>query len=179
MANDIIIVDHMKEVVAAVSTSLQQKGFGMPVYYMYGHPAEITKRLQELTKSPGNSNKKFPLVVLFTDITIDHSTPGFYGSTNLHLLICNLTSKDYTSPERTEKNFIPILHPIKNELLLQLQRHPGFTWPEEPTYQETDCYYYGSQANDSNIFNDKVDAIELKNVRINLYEELCELISNF
>lgn len=171
---DVIIVNHIKEVVAAVNTALQDKGFGMPVYYMYGHTMEIANRLQELTQSAAYANQKFPLIILFTDITIDHSTPGFYGSTNLHLLICNITDPKYTAEQRTDANFIPILHPIKNELLNQLSRHLGFSWPEELNYQETDCYFFGSILSGKNVFNDYLDAIELRNVRINLHYEICE-----
>lgn len=178
MANDIIIVNHIKQVVSAVNIALAENGFNMPVYYDYGHPLEIGKRLQELTQSVAFSNQKFPLIILFTDIPIDHNTPGFYGTTNLHMLVCNITDPNYTSSQRTDINFIPILHPIKNELINQLQKHIGFSWPEEPTFRETDCYFYGSMLNGKNAFNDYIDAIELRNVRINLHYEICELPTN-
>jgi hypothetical protein len=178
MTDDVIIVNHIKQVVAAVNIGLQEAGFSTPVYYDYGHPLEISKRLQELTQSAAFANQKFPLIILFTDITIDHAIPGFYGWVNLHMLVCNITDPLYTSVQRTDTNFIPILHPIKNELINQLQRHIGFSWPEEPTYKETDCYFYGSVLNGKNVFNDYIDAIELRNVRINLHYELCELTTN-
>lgn len=178
MAEDVIIVNHIKQVVAAVNIALSESGFNIPVRYDYGHPLEIGKRLQELTQSVTLANEKFPLIILFTDITIDRNTPGFYGSTNLHLLVCTLTEPNYTSEQRTDTNFIPVLHPIKRELLNQLERHIGFSWPQEPTHQETDCYFYGSLLNGKNVFNDYIDAIELRNVRINLHYELCDLTTN-
>lgn len=171
---DVIIVNHVKQVVADTNTGLQELGFALPVRYDYGHSKEIAKRLQELTQSATFANQKFPLVILFTDITIDHNIPGFYGWVNLHILVCNVTDPNYTAEQRTDNNFIPILHPIKNELLNQLQKHIGFSWPQEPTYQETDCYFYGSLLNGANVFNDYIDAIELRNVRINLHYEICE-----
>ena len=159
----------MEAVVAKVNTALTVASFGTtPVYYMYGHPKEIAIRLQELTNSPTEGHKKFPLIILFTDITIDRSLIGFYGSTSLRMLIANFTLAEYTSNERTDINFKPILHPIKKELLNQIDRHTRFTYEDELTYKETDMYYYGSRINDSNVFNDRIDAIELRDIKLNI-----------
>jgi len=161
MDGTIYIVEEMEAIVAKVNTALTAVNFiARPVYYMYGHPKEIAIRLQELSNSPTEGNKKFPLIILFTDITIDKSLVGFYGSTSLRMLIANFTLAEYTSVQRTEINFKPILHPIKKELINQIDRHDRFTYEDELTYKETDMYYYGSQINDKNIFNDRIDAIE-------------------
>lgn len=165
----IYIVEEMEAIVAKVNTALSDANFGtLPVYYMYGHPKEIAIRLQELTNSPSEAHKKFPLIILFTDITIDKSLIGFYGSTSLRMLIANFTLPEYTSVQRTEINFKPILHPIKKELLNQIDRHSLFTYEDELTYKETDMYYYGSRINDKNIFNDHIDAIELRDIQLNI-----------
>jgi hypothetical protein len=169
MDETIYIVEEMEAVIAKVNTALTIANFGTtPVYYMYGHPKEIANRLQELSNSPTEGNKKFPLVILFTDITIDRSLIGFYGSTSLRMLIANFTLAEYTSNQRTEINFKPILHPIKKELINQIDRHNRFTYEDELTYKETDMYYYGSQINDKNIFNDRIDAIELRDIKLNI-----------
>lgn len=165
----VYIVEEMEAIVAKVNIKLTEANFGTrPVYYMYGHPKEIAIRLQELSNSPTEGGKKFPLIILFTDITIDRSLIGFYGSTQLRMLIANFTLPEYTSVQRTEINFKPILHPIKKELINQIQRHGQFTYEDELTYKETDMYYYGSQINDKNIFNDRIDAIELRDIKLNI-----------
>lgn len=169
MSQPVYIVDEIEAVVAKVNDALSLAGFDeLPVYYMYGHPKEISNRLQQLSNSPTEGHKKFPLVILLTDITIDKSIIGFYGSTRLRMLVCNLTQPEYISEERTEKNFKPILHPIKDELINQLSLYKQFTFEDELKYSETDMYYYGSQINEKNIFNDRIDAIELKDIRINI-----------
>lgn len=169
MDETIYIVEEMEAVVAKVNTALTDANFGTtPVYYMYGHPKEIAIRLQELTNSPTEANKKFPLIILFTDITIDRSLVGFYGSTSLRMLIANFTLPEYTSVQRTNINFKPILHPIKKELLNQIDRHAQFTYEDELEYKETDMYYYGCQINEKNIFNDHIDAIELRDIKLNI-----------
>ncbi len=61
MDETVYIVEEMEAVVAKVNTALTAASFGTPpVYYMYGHPKEITNRLQELSNSPTEGNKKFP-----------------------------------------------------------------------------------------------------------------------
>lgn len=165
----VYIVDEIGAVVTKVNTALTAAGFGhLPVYYMYGHPKEIASRLQELTNSPTEAHKKFPLIILFTDIQIDHDVPGFYGATRLRMLIANFTLPTYISEQRTEINFKPILHPIKDELIKQISLYRQFTYKDELRYSETDMYFYGSQINDKNIFNDHIDAIELRDIRINI-----------
>jgi len=169
MDETVYIVEEMEAVVAKVNTALTAANFvALPVYYMYGHPKEIANRLAELSNSPTEGSKKFPLIILFTDITIDRSLVGFYGSTNLRMLIANFTLAEYTSNQRTEINFKPILHPIKKELINQIDRHMQFTYEDELTYKETDMYYYGSQINEKNIFNDRIDAIELRDIKLNI-----------
>jgi hypothetical protein len=165
----VYIVEEMGAIVAKVNTALTAASFGTtPVYYMYGHPMEIANRLQELSNSPTEGHKKFPLIILFTDITIDRSLIGFYGSTSLRMLIANFTLAEYTSVQRTEINFKPILHPIKKELIKQIERHNQFTYEDELTYKETDMYYYGSEINKQNVFNDRIDAIELRDIKLNI-----------
>lgn len=174
MSEPIYIVEEIAAVVAKVNQGLYLEGFQyLPVYYKYGHPKEIAKRLQELTNSPTEAHKKFPLIILFTDITIEKDTPGFYGSARLRMLVANITQPQLISEERTEQNFKPVLHPIKDELIKQIGLHGQFTYEEELTYDETDMYFYGSQINDKNIFNDYIDAIELKNIRINIKNKIC------
>lgn len=172
--SDVFIVEEIEEVVSKVNQELYLKGFQhLPVYYKYGHPKEISNRLQELSNSPTEGHKKFPLIILFTDITIKKDVPGFYGSANLRMLVANITEPTYISEDRTEKNFKPVLHPIKEELIKQIGEHSQFTYDNELTYSETDMYFYGSEINDKNIFNDYIDAIELKNIQLNIKNKIC------
>lgn len=174
MAQTVYIVDEIGLVVTKVNTALTAGSFGhLPVYYMYGHPKEIAIRLQEITNSPTEAHKKFPLVILFTDITIEKDTPGFYGSARLRMLVCNYTEAHYTSEQRTELNYKPVIHPIKDELLKQLSLHNQFTYEDELRYQETDMYFYGSSINDKNVFPDRIDATELRDIRINIKNKIC------
>jgi hypothetical protein len=123
MNGTVNIVEEMGLVVAKAAAKLN-----ISIYYMYGHQVEVTSRLQQLTESPVHKDKKFPLVVLFTDIFVNRSLTGFYGTAKLQMVVANLTSPDYTAPQRLESNFKPVLQPIKDELIRQIQRHPQFTF---------------------------------------------------
>lgn len=173
MSLPVYIVEEIQTVVVKVNTALSAANFGKTVQYMYGHPLEIVGRLQELSNSVTLQTQKFPLVILFTDVTIDRSLIGFYGSVRLRMLVANITQPEYISEERTDKNFKPILHPIKEELIKQISIHGRFTFGDELKFKETDMYFYGSQINNKNIFNDYIDAIELKDIQVNIKNKIC------
>lgn len=173
MNEDVLIVEEIGYVVEAVNAAAIVPG---NIRYMYGHPLEIVARLQELSNSPTQKNQKFPLIVLFTDIKVHHDIPGFYGSTSLQMIVATTTDPSYTSEVRTAKNFKPVLHPIKQELMKQLGRHKQFTFPDEPDYSEIDRYFWGKKGlygNEGNIFNDYIDCIELEGIRINIKNKIC------
>jgi len=173
LTDSIIIVDEIGKVAAATNTALAAKNFPHSVYYMYGHPKEVNQRLQEMTDSPTEGNKKFPLIWLFTDIMIERNLVGLYGQTKLRFLIANYTEGHYRADQRTSLNFIPVLHPIKEEFINQLFLHKQFTNENEVEFAETDMYYYGSQLNDKNVLNDRIDAIELRNVKLTIKLPIC------
>lgn len=171
----VYIVEHMAEVVAKVNTKLLPK-LGKEIYYMYGHPLELVNRLSEMTQSPVHGNKKYPIVLLFTDIPIVKDKVGYYGDARLQIVIANITEPDYDAPKRLETNFKPILQPIKVELLEQLSRHRQFTHEGELQYTEIERYYWGKAGlygNTGNIFNDFLDCIELQDVLITVKNFIC------
>jgi hypothetical protein len=170
---ELFIVDEIKTVVQKTNTKLTAAGFGMEVYYSYGHPKEINQRLQTLSESSEDKSKLFPRIMLLTDIPINHNIVGFWGQARLRLLICNYTEAEYTAEERTENNFKPILHPIKKAFIDQLSTYGLFAFETVPVYTETDCYYYGSQINDKNQFNDRIDAIEITDLLVNITAKIC------
>ena len=172
---DIIIVKEIEKIVEKTNTALAAKSFPYTVYYDYGHPKEINNRLKEKSESVDDDlrDTKFPLIILLTDIPINRNITGMYGTARLRFLICNFTDENYTAQQRTDLNFIPILHPIKTAFIDQIEKHGQFVFEEEPTFIETDCYYYGSQINDKNVFNDRIDAIEIADFNVNVTAKYC------
>lgn len=173
MTDDVLIVEEMALVVEKVDKAMQ---LGRTIQYMYGHPLEIVTRLQAMTNSPTLKNQKYPLIVLFTDISIRHDIPGYYGSAKLQMIVATTTVQEYSAEQRTANNFKPTLHPIKRELIRQISRHTQFTFPDETDYEEIDRYYWGKAGlygNTGNIFNDYIDCIELKDIRVNIKNKFC------
>lgn len=169
----VFIVDEIRSVVEKTNTQLTADGFDKTVYYDYGHPKEINERLTELSKSPTEKAKKWPRILLITDVPITRNIPGMYGAARMQIIICNYTEPTYTAQQRTDTNFKPVLHPIKEVFLRKLSEHRLFSFEEEPTFVETDCYYYGSRINDKNVFADRIDAIELSNLLVYVSAKIC------
>ena len=170
---EVLIVNEIRNVVNKTNAELTKIGFGQTVYYSYGHPKEINQRLQTLSESSEDKDKLFPRIMLLTDIPITHNIVGFWGQARLRFLICNYTEAEYTAEERTDNNFIPILHPIKKAFIDALSTYGLFTFDTVPQYTETDCYYYGSQINDKNEFNNRIDAIEITDLLVNITAKIC------
>ena len=55
--------------------------------YIFGSSQYIKDILDEYSKSPGQSEKKFPLVALFTPIYEDRSDPNYFSKAKVSLII--------------------------------------------------------------------------------------------
>lgn len=142
--------------------------------YFYGHPQEIIQRLKEMSESPTGKYQMWPAVFLFTDVKISPSSvKGLYGDVSLNMVIAYQTQPDFTAADRMEKNFLPILRPIYEELIYAIA-YSGYFWVQSPKHllgNDTDRLYWGREAiygNDGNIFNDRIDAIEIKNLTLTI-----------
>lgn len=165
------VVQEIGQVVTKTAAKLNKT-----IYYMYGHPIEIQNNLVELTRSPKSKDKKFPLVILFTDIKIQRNKPsGFYGSAKLQMVVANITKPEYKAPERLANNFKTVLHPIKDEFIKQLQLHKQFSFDGEVLFDDIDRYYWGKSAN---TFNDYLDCIELQDIEVIIKNKNCSPSNN-
>lgn len=152
------------------------------VNYNYGHPIEIANTLIELSKATITQDKRFPLLALITDFSEKKDSPDYYCSASLYFLIANLTDPNLKADERTEVNFRPVLHPIYEEFIRQIQRSKHFMiqYDQNIPHTQTDRYYWGRTgtfdntmwgksglyAGEGNILNDKVDVIEISGLEI-------------
>jgi len=176
MKGAVYVMDEMQAAVANVASKL-----GTPVYYMFGHPSEIVQNLTEMTAAPSKANLKYPLVALFTDILVDANKDGFYGDARLTLIIATMTKPEYKAAQRLANNFKPILQPIKCELVDQISRVKQWqpTGGGELRYKEIEHYYWGKDGlygSDGNIFNDFIDAIELRDVMVTIKPKICSTL---
>jgi hypothetical protein len=169
------VPDLIGSVVTAAFDALNMEGF-----YDYGHYAEVTKQLT--IKDQGISDAvrtKYPLVWLVMDFAEDYGRAlDVYCEVNCQLIIANATDMNYTMAERRDENFLPILYPIYSELLYQFSQSPTFRRPPAQTIQHTKIdrpYWDGKEngAGGQNLFNDFIDAIQIKNLKLSVAKLIC------
>lgn len=147
------------------------------IQYMHGHPLEIIQTLQQKDKGEVGRFEKYPLIALFQDFPEDSiaTNIGIDEEATLHFIIAKGTKKDYKANERYEHNFIPFLYPIYEEFLRQIVAEKQFNVysVKRLPRQKWDRLYWGSSGlygNEGNVFNDYLDCIEIKNLKIKLIE---------
>jgi hypothetical protein len=146
------------------------------VYFMQGNVKEIVARLQKMTDA-SMDDKKFPLIALFRDFEEDVIDEGrqFAAKCTPRIAFITLTQPSYLSDEREAKNFLPILYPIFNEFIHQITLSQEFGMPTEDQLKikKTDCYFFGSNLANKNIFNDYVDAIQIDSISVQVKNLNC------
>jgi hypothetical protein len=141
------------------------------IHFEHGHPLEIIETLKQKDKSQSYRFQKYPLVALFQDFPENNVGAGFESEVNLHLIIAKGTKNTYKAKERYEHNFTPFLYPVYNALFEEINRDRNFLTygAKSIPHQKWDRLYWGHSGlfgNKSNIFNDYLDVIEIKNLKL-------------
>lgn len=173
MSLPVYISSEIETIVTKVSDKLQTQ-LGKEVQYMFGHPLEIVKRLQDKDSSLTQKGSKYPLIALFADFRIERGDRlDMYGKTRLNLIIANDTKPEYIAPFRYTANFIPVLYPIYTEFLNQLRLHTQFEFKnqDEIKHDVIERLFWGKSGlygNSGNMFNDYIDCIEIQSLEITI-----------
>ena len=134
-------------------------------YFIDGHLLDVANQLIEKDGSVAPVKfKKYPLIVLEQDFEMD-KLDGPIARAPLNFAIVNWTKEEYNTKQRREFNFTPTLDPLYSEFIEALDNFLGVDILSE-NWGVTRRYYWGSQFVDANIFNDYLDAIEVKNIEI-------------
>lgn len=134
-------------------------------YFIDGHLLDVAKQLVMKNNSVApNKFKKYPLIVLEQDFDMN-KLDGVYTRASLNFVIVNRTQGDYNTKQRREFNFTPVLDPLYMDFIDALSNFEGLEVVSDE-WEVTRRYYWGSQFVDKNIFNDWLDAIEIKNLNI-------------
>lgn len=173
----IVIVDIFKEIVSKVSQELTPEfaaldGLITGVHYLHGHPLEVVDTLTQRDQTKEFRYQKYPLIALFQDFpeTVI-SNPEPLLEATLNIVIAKSTQAEYTSTKRYDVNLKPFLYPVYKELLRQIHKHPQVLSYGTDRIQHTkyDRVFWGRQGlygNEGNIGNDKLDAIEIQNLKL-------------
>lgn len=138
-------------------------------FYESGHPLEIVNTLAEKTRSKDFDTKKYPMIALFQDFTEQERDDGYeYTISELTIIICTETDPKFTSIQRYAATIVPVLYPIY-ELLKKYVNSSKLLDTAIRDKDKTDRLYWGKEGiygSEANIFNDYIDAIEIKLLNI-------------
>ena len=176
----VIIEEIIGEVVAATSAARVAAG-GSAVHYEHGPWAEIEATLQSMTNSAGlfmpdgvtPVPKKYPLICLIQDFPEDIGGTDYYGIATLPIiLIATITDNKFKSAKRLTETFKPILLPIYEEFLYQLtaSRHINAGSVKQLPHRKWNRMFWGKQKAGTAL-NDFVDAIEINNLKLTLFQK--------
>lgn len=151
------------------------------VYFDFGHYVNVTRNLTMKDGSISHKNKKYPLIWLVMDFveSFKFDEYGYCELPDLQILIAMATQPTLTDSERYEKSFIPRLLPIYEELKNQMELS-GYFELSGPffTHEKIDRPYWGGQDTNgngqANLFNDFIDAVQLRKIKLKVNEEACE-----
>lgn len=172
-----IFVDVFEEIVDAVRAEYDPTNDLEP-YYMPGHPREIANRLNLKDRDSVEKFQKWPLIYLLTDIKQSHGEfkNVLYELDSITVYIINPTNKNYTTPERIENVFKPILYPIYNILLDKINESRAIAKNSvDINHDHYDRYGWGNETvygSEGLIFNQYLDAMELVFNNMQVYKEV-------
>jgi hypothetical protein len=166
------IVGIIDDVVSDVRSEYDPTAGEKP-YYEHGHPLEIINTLKEKSSSGTLKFKKFPLIALLEDIETENGRGVIKTNAKLNILIITDTSRDYKADDRYDNSFDLVLTPIYNLFVKYLKRKRGIHVDRRTISNSTIYHLYwgkkGLYGNEGNIFDDHIDAIEIKNLDLKLY----------
>lgn len=150
----------------------------MEGFFDYGHYDAVNKKL--VSKSQSITDKtRYPLIWMITPFSErKKSDQDYYCElSGLDLLILTGTTEGESIETRVEKYFEPTLWPIWEELKKQLCDSGFFQIlsPDSIQYDEVkDWFYQAGVQGKTNLFNDFIDAVQVKNLRLRVNETVSQ-----
>lgn len=148
------------------ATGLTATEWSLALYYEYGKALEINATLKDQKDDPVNKNKRFPLMwLLTTDIGKNKDFEIGYEA-DITIAFVYLSEQNIKAKKRIERKMIPVLDPLVALFEETITVSPGsryFVYPFGVNLDitETDKFKYGSVANNTHVFDDITDAIQL------------------
>lgn len=185
---EIDITELYKEAVQKLSEGLEilypdGKG-GMKVIkslnigFIFGSAQYIKDELDKYSKSSTQSERKLPLVALFTPINEDRNDPDYFSKAKFSLLIACSSRRDWSNEERKVMSFKNILRPIYNRLIEVLLEDNRFDWGYDEkvkhSYSENYSYgKYGAYTDSGEAVSEPIDAINIRSMEIKIKNPNC------
>lgn len=144
------------------------------VNYLYGPIKEVSELLDNWAKT--GTGQKYPLVALIMPFTADKGKILKIDASydDMRIIIAMFTEGTVTTAKRIENNFVPILRPIYNELMNQLCLDGRILQSQIETFEHKMIEWpFWDDGKDNNPFNDRLDIIEIKGLKLKIYTNNC------
>jgi hypothetical protein len=119
----------------------------------------------------------FPAICLMMDFEEERNVDGYDAKATLSMVIMVSTNPAYISEDRYAANFIPTLYPLYDLFIEKLEASTELAVEkgsdELPLHTKIDRLYWGKEGlygNTANIFNDYIDAIEIKDLTLKIFK---------
>ena len=147
--------------------------------YIFGSSQYIKDILDEYSQSPTQSEKKFPLIALFTPINEDRGDPDYFSKAKVSLIIaCSSRGKEWSNEQRRVMSFKNILRPIYNRFFEVLYEDSRFDCDCDEkvkhSYSENYSYgRYGAYTESGKAVSEPIDAINIRSMEIKINNLNC------
>ena len=146
--------------------------------YIFGSAQYVKDKLDEYSKVPSTSERKFPLVVLFCSVTEKRDSLDYYSKVSLNILIACSSTKSWSNERRLYASFINILRPIYERLIEVVRNDVRFDIyydsivPHE--YSENYSYgRYGAYTESGEEVSEPIDAINIRSMELIVKNQSC------
>lgn len=182
--NVTVIVDEIGAVVASMRnlSAKDAAKFGITEglespYYFYGHPMDINRQMIARDEELATKGKSYPAICL--RLPTEEEMGSGLTHYNLNVAIFSETDLNWSAPERYANVIKPVLIPLYTLFLDRLKKK-GFVWDggvqTMPPHRRIDQPHHGveeTKGNKAYVFNTKLDAIEILNLRVNKQTKYC------
>lgn len=169
-----IIPQYLPDLFTPVVNAMAME-LGTTIYYRWGHKEETAGALAGLDKGVTTKTQKYPLVWLVMDF---EETKGdnvqVYAKTGFSFVFCVNSKPDYTEQERRDKSFLPLLLPMYASFMNNIGKNSSFRRPDPSLIKHSMILrpYWGTNQQ-KNMFNDWLDAIEIRNLKLDVSALIC------
>lgn len=177
MQKPIDIPSLFKDITAKVSARLQARPVKpFAVYFDHGVYDTVNKNLITKDGSISLKNAKYPLVWLVTPLRqVKPRNADYYCElSDVQILILMGTNDSDSEDARIEKYFEPYLRPIYEELLNEIDRSCFFQVlsADAIPHEMKEWTYQSGTEGKYNLFNDFIDAIQIRQMRLLVNESV-------
>jgi len=136
--------------------------------YEYGNYEIVVARFNEMSQNPTYKHEMFPAIVLFQPFEETVENDGDNRLVTLNLVILTDSSQDYSYADRYTYNFKVRLYPLEDLFVSRLKATDEFTVDFTAGYTRTDLPGKLLDKREP-LFNDFIDCIEWKNLKLKIY----------